>query len=91
MMYLIRKLKLHVCSVNFVKNETRMKTHIEKCFLCPKTIKDKYLSINPNENDSDGENEVAHWLLDFSGSSVEPTPKKRKESGAQLTLENFAD
>ena len=73
------------------KNGTRMKTHVEKCFLCPKSIKDKYLSVNSNENDSDEENQTVHRLLDFSAYSVKLIPKKQKESGAQITLKNFAD
>ena len=66
------------CHTSVAKNGTRMKIHIEKCFLCPKSVKDKYLSINSNENDSDDENEAANWLLHFSGNLVKPTPKKTK-------------
>ena len=76
------------CQTSVAKNGTRIKTHVEKC---PKSIKDKYLSVNLNENDSDEENQTVHWLLDFSGNSVKPIPKKQKESGAQITLKNFAD
>ena len=63
------------CQTSVAKNGTRMKTHLEKCFFFPKSIKDKYLSVNSNENDSDEENQTAHWLLDFSGNFVKPIPK----------------
>ena len=62
---------------------TRMKTPVEKCFLCPKSIKSiKDLSVNLNKKDSDEEElNCPFSLLDFSGNSVKPIPKKQKESG----------
>ena len=86
----VPRMQCKFCQTSVAKNATRMKAHVEKCFICPKSIKDKYLSVNSNENDSDEENQTVHWLLDFSGNSVKPIPKKQKESGAQITLKNFA-
>ena len=53
------------CQTSVAKNGTRMKTRVEKCFLCPKSIKDKYLFVNSNENDSDEENQTVHGYLIF--------------------------
>ena len=75
----VARVQCKFCHTSVANNETRMKIHIEKCFLCPKSVEDKYLSINSNENDSDDENEAAHWLLDFSGNLVKPTPKKERK------------
>ena len=87
----VPRVQCKFCQTSVAKNGTRMKTLVEKCFLCLKSIKDKYLSVNSNENDSDEENQTVHRLPDFSRNSVKPIQKKQKESGAQITLKNFAD
>ena len=32
------------CQSRVVKNDIRMKTHVEKCISCPKLVNDKYLA-----------------------------------------------
>ena len=56
----VPRVQCKFCQSSVAKNGTRMKTHVEKCFLCPKSIKNKYLSVNSNENDSDEENQTFH-------------------------------
>ena len=74
----VSRVQRKFCQTSAAKNGTRIKTHVEKYFLCFTSIKDKYLSVNSNENDSDEENQSVHWLLDFSGNFVKPIPKKQK-------------
>ena len=74
----VDRVQCKFCHTSVAKNGTRMKIHIEKCFLCPKLVKDKHLSINSNENDSDDENEAAHWLLDFFWKFGKTNSKKTK-------------
>ena len=38
----VPRVQCKFCQTRVVKNGTRMKTHVEKCFLCSKSIKDKY-------------------------------------------------
>ena len=87
----VPRVQCKFCQTSVVENGTRMKTHVEKYFLCPKSIKDKYIFVSSNENDSDEEDQTVYWLLDFSRNSVKPIPKKQKESGAQIKFKNFAD
>ena len=56
----VPRVQCKFCQSSVAKNGTRMKTHVEKCLLCPKSIKNKYLSVNSNENDSDEENQTFH-------------------------------
>ena len=80
-----------------VKNGSRMKTHVEKCFSCPKLVEDKYLAklhvstTSTTENDSDEASEIENWLFDFFTSSAKPIPKKPKQIDARSTLVHFAD
>ena len=40
----VQSVQCKCCQSSVVKNGSRMNTHVEKCFSCPKLVKDKYLA-----------------------------------------------
>ena len=90
------RVKCRFCGHDIAKNGSRMKSHIETCINCPKTVQEKYKSPSAttsiqSEQKCDMEESDTDWLLDFSSNETRPKKLKKATPRSKTTMEKFTD